>query len=92
MSMSIFDNGYIDSQLNTLLRFKLQPDSYDSILYNFQTAGQPQRLICYQCDVTFKPQPDLSLKRSSLYINNGEVTQTAGVQTTAVCLGHKTEN
>ena len=41
----------------------------------------------------FKPQPDRSqnrnLNRSSLYINNGDVMQTAAVQTAAVCLGHK---
>ena len=29
-----------------------------------------------------------NLNRSSLYINNGEVTQTAAVGTAAVCLGH----
>ena len=31
------------------------------------------------------PQPD----HSTLYINNGDVMQTAAVQTAAVCLGHK---
>ena len=39
-----------------------------------QTAAWPQP----------EPQPD----RSSLYINNGDVTQTAAVRTAAVCLGH----
>ena len=32
-----------------------------------------------------EPQPD----RSSLYIDNGDVMQTAVVWTAAVCLGHK---
>ena len=40
-----------------------------------QTAAWPQP----------EPQPD----RSSLYINNNDVMQTAAVRTAAVCLGHK---
>ena len=43
-----------------------------------------------------KPQPDRSLNRnlnrnlnrSSIYINNGDDTQTAAVRTAAICLGH----
>ena len=31
---------------------------------------------------------NLNLNHSSLYINNGDVLQTAAVQTAAVCLGH----
>ena len=54
------------------------------VFYDFQTAEQLWRLICEQCDVTFKPQPD----RSSLYIKNGDIMQTTVVRTTAVYLGH----
>ena len=32
--------------LDRLLQFEPQPDSKDSILYDFQTAEQPQRFIC----------------------------------------------
>ena len=34
------------------------------------------------------PQPEPQPDRTSLYINNGDVTQTAAVRTAAVCLGH----
>ena len=43
-----------------------------------QTAAWPQP----------DPQPDLQPDLSSLYINYGDVTQTAEVWTAAVCLGH----
>ena len=33
------------------------------------------------------PQPELQPDRTSLYINNGDVMQTAAVLTAAVCLG-----
>ena len=78
--------------LNRLLRFEPQPDSLDSIFYNFQTAERPQRFICLQCDVTFKPQPEPQPEpqpdRSSLYISKGDITQTAAVRIAAICLGH----
>ena len=32
--------------INTLLRFKLQPDSLHSILYDLQTAEELQWFIC----------------------------------------------
>ena len=35
------------------------------------------------------PQPEPQSDRSSLYINNGDVTQTAAVRAAAVCLGHE---
>ena len=44
-----------------------------------QTAAWPQP----------EPQPEPQPDRSSLYINDGVVTQTAAVRTAAVCLGHK---
>ena len=34
------------------------------------------------------PQPEPQPDRSCLYVNNGDVTLTAAVQTAAVCLGH----
>ena len=34
------------------------------------------------------PQPEPQPDRSSLYINNGDVTQTAAVRTAAISLGH----
>ena len=36
-----------------------------------------------------EPQPEPQPDRSSLYINNGDVMQTAAVRTAAVCLGHQ---
>ena len=38
-------------------------------------------------DVTSKPQLEPQPDRSSLYINNSDVAQTAAVWTAAVCLG-----
>ena len=35
-----------------------------------------------------EPQPEPQPDGSSLYINNGAVTQTAAVRTAAVCLDH----
>ena len=40
-----------------------------------QTAAWPQP----------EPQPEPQPDRSSLYINNGDVTQTAAVRTAAIC-------
>ena len=44
-----------------------------------QTAAWPQP----------EPQPEPQPDRSSLYINNGDVTQTAAIWIAAVCLGQK---
>ena len=38
--------GFELNGLIRLLRFEPQPDSYDSILYDFQTAERPQWFIC----------------------------------------------
>ena len=49
-----------------------------------------QRSGLYVDNVMLRPNRSLNrnLNRSSLYINNGDVTQTAAVRTAAVCLGH----
>ena len=49
----------------------------NNVMY-VQTAAWPQP----------EPQPEPQPDRSSLYINNGDVMQTAAVRTAAVCLGH----
>ena len=76
--------------VNTLLRFKPQPDSLYSILYDLPTTEQTQQFICYSCDVTFELQLDSNLTVAAYYINSGDVMQTAVVSTAVVCLGHTT--
>ena len=50
-----------------------------TVLRYVQSAAWPQP----------EPRPEPQPDRSSLYTNNGDVTQTAAVRTAAVCLGHK---
>ena len=56
---------------------------------------QSNRSSLYVNNVTLRSNHSLNrslnrnLNRSSLYINNGDVTQTAAVGTAAVCLGHQ---
>ena len=56
---------------------------------------QSKRSGLYVNNVTLRSNRSLNLNlnrnlnRSSLYINNGDVMQTAAVQTAAVCLGQK---
>ena len=50
-----------------------------------QTAAWPQP------EPQPEPQPDPQPDRSSLYVNNVDVTLTAAVRTAAVCLGHYPE-
>ena len=60
-----------------------KPQSNRSGLYVNNVTLRSNRNLNPQPEPQPEPQPD-----RSLYINNGDVTQTAAVQTAAVCLGH----
>ena len=64
-----------------------KPQSNRSGLYVNNVALRSNRSLTAawpQPEPQSEPQPD----RSSLYINNGDIVQTAAVRTAAICLGH----